>query len=130
MLNIELIDTLYAGLTKEQKDDLIVKLFKRSKQTMNYFRRTKDISLSKLEILADYFHMPLDYFRVESNFKFNNVNGSNNYVGNVSVGTNLLIENEALRRDNCRLQEMLVAKDQVIEAHEKTIKALESHISI
>lgn len=130
MLNIELIDTLYAGLTKEQKDDLIVKLFKRSKQTMNYFRRTKDISMSKLEILADYFHMPLDYFRVESNFKFNNVNGSNNYVGNVSVGTNLLIENEALRRDNCRLQEMLVAKDQVIEAHEKTIKALESHISI
>jgi len=129
MLNIELIDTLYAGLTKEQKDDLIVKLFKRSKQTMNYFRRTKDISLSKLEILADYFHMPLDYFRVESNFKFNNVNGSNNYVGNVSVGTNLLIENEALRRDNCRLQEMIVAKDQVIEAHVKTIKALESHIS-
>ena len=26
---------------------------------MNYFRRTKDISLSKLEILADYFHKPL-----------------------------------------------------------------------
>ena len=97
---------------------------------MNYFRRTKDISMSKLEILADYFHMPLDYFRIESNFKFNNVNGSNNYVGNVSVGTNLLIENEALRKDNSRLQEMLDAKDKVIEAHEKTIKALESHISI
>jgi len=130
MLNIDLIDNLYAGLSKEQKDDLIIRLFKRSKQTMNYFRRTKDISMSKLEILADYFHMPLDYFRIESNFKFNNVNGSNNYVGNVSVGTNLLIENEALRKDNSRLQEMLDAKDKVIEAHEKTIKALESHISI
>ena len=130
MLNIDLIDNLYAGLSKEQKDDLIIRLFKRSKQTMNYFRRTKDISMSKLEILADYFHMPLDYFRIESNFKFNNVTGSNNYVGNVSVGTNLLIENEALRKDNSRLQEMLDAKDKVIEAHEKTIKALESHISI
>ena len=130
MLNIDLIDNLYAGLSKEQKDDLIIRLFKRSKQTMNYFRRTKDISMSKLEILADYFHMPLDYFRIESNFKFNNVNGSNNYVGNVSVGTNLLIENEALRKDNSRLQEMLDAKDKVIEAHDKTIKALESHISI
>lgn len=130
MLNIDLIDNLYAGLYKEQKDDLIIRLFKRSKQTMNYFRRTKDISMSKLEILADYFYMPLDYFRIESNFKFNNVNGSNNYVGNVSVGTNLLIENEALRKDNSRLQEMLDAKDKVIEAHEKTIKALESHISI
>ena len=128
MLNIELIDTLYAGLTKEQKDDLIVKLFKRSKQTMNYFRRTKDISLSKLEILADYFHMPLDYFRVESNFKFNNVNGSNNYVGNVSVGTNLLIENESLRKEIESLKREMVSKDKIIEGNEKLIHTLEKRL--
>ena len=60
MLNLDLIDNLYAGLTKEQQQDLISLLFKKSKQTMSYFRRTKDISLSKLEVLADFFHMPLE----------------------------------------------------------------------
>ena len=71
MLNLDLIDNLYAGLTKEQQQDLISLLFKKSKQTMSYFRRTKDISLSKLEVLADFFHMPLDYFRVGSSFRAN-----------------------------------------------------------
>jgi len=99
MLNLELIDNLYAGLPREKQQELIGLLFKRSKQTMAYFRRTKDISLSKLEILADFFHMPLDYFRANSSFKSNNVSGNNNYVGNVSMGTNLLIENDALRKE-------------------------------
>ena len=77
MLNLDLIDNLYAGLTKEQQQELIGLLFKKSKQTMSYFRRTKDISLSKLEVLADFFHMPLDYFRVGSSFRANNVSGNN-----------------------------------------------------
>ena len=47
MLNLEMIDTLYASLSKEQQQSLIGLLFKKSKQTMNYFHRTKDISLSK-----------------------------------------------------------------------------------
>ena len=45
MLNIDLIDELYESLSKEEQQNLIVLLFKRSKQTMNYFRRTKDINL-------------------------------------------------------------------------------------
>ena len=49
MLNIDLVDNLYASLSKEQQQNLCSLLFKNSKQTMNYFRRTKDISLSKLE---------------------------------------------------------------------------------
>lgn len=65
MLNLDLIDNLYAGLTKDQQQELIGLLFKKSKQTMSYFRRTKDISLSKLEVLADFFHMPLDTFALE-----------------------------------------------------------------
>ena len=60
MLNLDLIDNLYAGLTKEQQRELISLLFKKSKQTMSYFRRTKDISLCKLEGLGDLFQMPLD----------------------------------------------------------------------
>lgn len=92
MLNIDLVDNLYASLSKEQQQNLCSLLFKNSKQTMNYFRRTKDISLSKLETLANFFHMPLDYFRLGNSFATNNVNGNNNYIGNVSLSNNLLIE--------------------------------------
>jgi len=56
MLNTELVDRMYAELPKERQQELITLLFKNSKQTMNYFKRTKDISLSKLEILADLSH--------------------------------------------------------------------------
>ena len=63
MLNIDLIEQRFNALSKEQKEELIVLLFQQSKQTMAYFRRTKDISLSKLETLADFFEMPLDAFR-------------------------------------------------------------------
>ena len=94
-----MIDTLYASLSKEQQQSLIGLLFKKSKQTMNYFHRTKDISLSKLETLADFFGMPLDYFRKNSNFKTNNVAGNNNFVGNVSISTNLMLENQSLRKE-------------------------------
>lgn len=57
MLNLEMIDNLYASLSKEQQQALIAQLFKKSKQTMSYFHRTKDISLSKLETLADFFDL-------------------------------------------------------------------------
>ena len=125
MLNLDLIDDLYARLTKEQKQELISLLFKKSKQTMSYFRRTKDISLSKLEILADFFHMPLDYFRKEGTFKTTNVNGNNNSVsvGNVSVNTNLMLENESLRREILTMKETLKAKEETLKSKDETLKS-------
>ena len=63
MLNIDLVYNLYEGLTPDKKEELLGLLFKKSRQTMAYFKRSKDISLSKLEILADFYHMPLDYFQ-------------------------------------------------------------------
>lgn len=128
MLNLDLIDNLYAGLTKEQQQDLISLLFKKSKQTMSYFRRTKDISLSKLEVLADFFHMPLDYFRVESSFKANNVSGNNNYVGNISVNTNLMMENESLRREISGLRETLKAKEETLHTKNDLIDNLKIQV--
>ena len=122
MLNIDLVDNLYAGLSKEQQQNLCSLLFKNSKQTMNYFRRTKDISMSKLEILADFFHMPLDYFRMGSSFAANNVNGNNNYVGNVSLSNNLLIENDSLRKEVESLKETLKAKDETLKAKDEVIQ--------
>ena len=38
MLNTELIENLYAGLSKEQQQELLTLLFKRSKQTLSYFK--------------------------------------------------------------------------------------------
>ena len=116
MLNTELIENLYAGLSKEQQQELLTLLFKRSKQTLSYFKRTKDITLSKLEVLADFFHMPLDYFRVGNTFKGNNVSGNNNQVGNVSVNTNLMLENEALRREIKALEDIVKAKNDALPA--------------
>ena len=59
MLNIDLLENLYAGLDNDKKQELMTLVFKKSRQTFSYFRRTKDVSLSKVEIIADYFHMPL-----------------------------------------------------------------------
>lgn len=48
MLNIDLVYNLYDGLTPDKKERLLGLLFKKSRQTMAYFKRSKDISLSKL----------------------------------------------------------------------------------
>ena len=121
MLNLDLIDNLYAGLTKEQQQELISLLFKKSKQTMSYFRRTKDISLSKLETLADFFHMPLDYFRVGNTFRANNVAKNNNNVGNVSV---------SLRREISGLKETLKAKEETLNTKNDLIDNLKIQVKI
>lgn len=96
---------------------------------MAYFKRSKDISLSKLEILADFYHMPLDYFRANSNFKTNNVNGNNNYVGNVSVSTNLLVENESLRKQVASLERELVSKDETNKVLKDLVDSLKNQIA-
>jgi len=136
MLNIDLIENLYSGLPRDKQQELIGLLFKKSKQTMAYFRRTKDISLSKLETLADFFHMPLDYFRANSSFKSNNVSGNNNYVGNVSLSTNLLIENQGLRdklasalSENETLKKMAKFQEDYIEHLKAQNAALQTQIN-
>lgn len=124
MLNVDLLENLYAGLDNDKKQELMSLIFKKSRQTFAYFRRTKDVSLSKLEIIADYFHMPLDYFRINSAFKANNVAGNNNYVGNVSISTNLLIENESLKRELEALKETIKAKDESLKTKDLLIETL------
>ena len=125
MLNLDLIDNLYAGLTKEQQQELIGLLFKKSKQTMSYFRRTKDISLSKLEVCADFFHMRMVNLQKEGAFKTTNVSGNNNSVsvGNVSVNTNLMLENDSLRREISTMKETLKAKDETLKSKDETLKS-------
>ena len=128
MLNIDLVYNLYEGLTPEKKEELLGLLFKKSRQTMAYFKRSKDISLSKLEILADFYHMPLDYFRANSSFKTNNVTGNNNYVGNVSFSTNLLVENESLRKQVASLEREIDTLKSSLASKDDTNTVLKDHV--
>ena len=130
MLNTELLDNLYAGLTKEQQQNLITLLFKNSKQTMNYFKRTKDVGLSKLETLSDFFHMPIDYFRLGNSFSSNNVSGNNNYVGNVSLSNNLLIENLSLRKELESVKATMEAKDDNLRRADALIQSKDEIIKV
>lgn len=123
MLNIELIENLYASLPKEQQQNLTSQLFKRSKQNMNYFRRTKDISMSKLETIADFFHMPLDYFRQNGAVKAINVLGDDNQVGNVYINSNLIKEIEGLKKELDSKKETLESKEETIKAKNDTIES-------
>lgn len=118
MLNIELVDRLYAQLPREQQQQLIALLFKQSKQTMAYFRRTKDISLSKLETLADFFRLPLDALR----------QGSTTPPLHAEHDTQLVMENEQLRHEIDHLQALLRSKDETIEAKNETINTLKSQL--
>lgn len=126
MLNFELINTLYEGLSREQKQELIGLLFKKSKQSISYFRRSKDISLSKLEIIADYFQMPLDYFRDDGSFQTNNLRSDGKYVNIATTTTGLMIENVFLRKEVLGLKTTIEAKNQTIETMKKLNDALES----
>ena len=118
MLNIELVERLYAQLPREQQQQLITKLFKQSKQTMAYFRRTKDISLSKLETLADFFNVPLDVLR----------RGSTTPPLRQERNNTLATENKQLRKEIEHLQALLHSKDETIEAKNETIAMLKMQL--
>ena len=130
MLDVELIENLYNGLDKEQKERLMELVFKKSKQGITYFRRTNDITLSKLEIIADFFHMPLDYFRLGHSFKTQNFNGNNSQCGNVNINTNLMAENQGLARELAAVKETLAKMEDMIKSKDEVIKAKDEVITM
>ena len=117
MLNVDLIESLYNSLPSSRQKALLTMLFNRSDQTMEYFRKRKDISFSKLEILADFFNKPLEYFRQDSSFIADDRNYGNNYVGNIYINsdTNLMAENEMLRKKVSSLETAIDEKDKAIK---------------
>ena len=117
MLNVDLIESLYNSLPSSRQKVLLTMLFNRSDQTMEYFRKRKDISFSKLEILADFFHKPLEYFRQDSSFIADDSYYGNNYVGNIYINsdTNLMAENEMLRKKVSSLETAIDEKDKAIK---------------
>ena len=130
MLDVELIENLYNGLDKEQKELLMKQVFKKSKQGITYFRRTNDITLSKLEIIADFFHLPLDYFRQGHSFKTQNFNGNNSQCGNVNINTNLMAENQGLAKELAAVRETLAKTEEMVKSKEETIKTKDELITM
>lgn len=131
MLDVELIENLYNGLDKNQKERLMELVFKKSKQGITYFRRTNDITLSKLEIIiADFFHMLLDYFRLGHSFKAQSIFGDNNQLGNVNINTNLMAENQGLAKELAAVRETLASKEAMIETMGQTIKAKDNVVTV
>lgn len=73
MLNHDLIDSLYKALPLAKRKELTHELFGEGRQSMAYFRRNRDVRLSKVEILSRYFDVPLDSLVVESKFVYDPV---------------------------------------------------------
>ena len=123
MLNVDLIESLYNSLPSSQQKVLLTMLFNRSDQTMEYFRNKKDISFSKLEILADFFNKPLEYFRQDSSFIVDDSYFGNNYVGNIYINsdTDLMAENQMLRNEISSLETAIEEKDKVIKELDETL---------
>ena len=117
MLNVDLIESLYNSLPSSRQKVLLTMLFSRSDQTMEYFRKKKGISFSKLEILADFFNKPLEYFRQDSSFIADDSYYGNNYVGNIYINsdTDLMAENEMLRKKVSSLETAIDEKDKAIK---------------
>ena len=124
MLNIDLIYKHYDSLTREKKEELLTKLFKNSRQTMAYFRRTKNVSLSKLEILADAFNKPIDYFRLNNPYDEDEI-----VKGDVRENTTpvevLESNNEELRKQVKKLQEKNEILTQMLKLKNETCEALQ-----
>ena len=129
MLNIELIETLYRGLSPEKQEHLLTLLFN-GKHSIDYFReKMNDVGMTKLETLADFFHVPMEIFRKDSKalrYMCDNISSDNNIVGNIIVGADqqLLQERKALASENESLRKTIEAKDKLIEELKAEIKNL------
>lgn len=143
MLNLDLIDALYKQLSKQQKQELISILFKKSRQSMSYFHRTKDISLSKLETMADFFHLTLDSFRVGNDMAPSIMKGYKYKAGDQKMLstnpeiTKLKAENDSLKSENKnlrleleRLKELNASNQQLLEAKQEVLNTKDQLIQL
>lgn len=73
MLNHDLIDSLYKALPLAKRKELTHELFGEGRQSMAYFRRNRDVRLSKVEILSRYFDVPVDSLVAGSKFAYDPV---------------------------------------------------------
>ena len=121
MLNHELLDELYKGLALPRKKELLKLLFGESNQSMAYFRRGKDIMLSKAEIISDFFDIPIDTLRVDNRYEYDHRTKKMAVKGAAAASTPKAepttnpTELTELRLRNQYLEESLKLKEERIE---------------
>lgn len=70
MLNYTRISELYHSLDADKKKELLRELFGEGNQTMAYFKNGRDSRFSKIEILSDFFEVPIDSLREGTHYLY------------------------------------------------------------
>ena len=130
MLNIELVETLYDELPSSSQEHIKFLLFGNKRQDLSAFLRSNDIDLSRLEILADYFRMPLESLRKDSQFDMTSTRGNNMVRNNIYVqeDESLAMEREALKKEIENLRNQINAKTAELEAKDRRIAELNAQM--
>lgn len=119
MINYGIVETLYKKLTPESKKSLLRKIFGDSNQSLAYFKRTKDTTFSKVEILADCLNVPVDALRQKPRYRFDS-----------SLNEMVPMPSESIDKSNKVFdadKEELILKVQFLE---NTLALKEDHIAL
>ena len=91
---------------------------------MAYFRRTKKVNLSKLEILTDAFNKPIDYFRLNNPYDEDEIL-KGDFQENTKPVEVLDSNNEELRKELKKLQEKNDTLTEMLRLKTETWEALQ-----
>lgn len=70
MLNFPLIKDRFYQLSPTERQLLLSKLFGNARQGISYFSKVANPGLNKLEVLADFYGVPIDMLRTNCKFLF------------------------------------------------------------
>lgn len=134
ILNCDLIEQLFERLPNEQQHALIEELFKKSRQSISYFRRTPNITIAKLDILARHFGMPWDAFR-NSNKYFHSISTGDgcHHIASISINDNHAEEVESLTKqlkaEKEKYEQLKKDKEEIIEMQKAMIEMLKAQLA-
>ena len=80
--------------------------------------------------MADFFHLPLDYFRMENASMVQGISTNIATLGELPINSHLILENKALQKDVESLRNMLQAKEETIKAKHELIDTLRGSHSV
>lgn len=121
MINGKRIKELYESLDLERKAELRELVFRNSRQSFNYFDRRKNITFTKVEIIADYFGISMDSLRMKNEedeipvATFGRQKGSSNVEMLKEQVQNLKTITESQKDLIDSLKEVIKMKDEKIE---------------
>lgn len=141
-LNYEFIEGLYKSLDKSRQKLLVERLFKNSRQSIRYFQRNPNITLTKLEILSDFFGLPWDAFRAgnryysEKGSRREDVYSTDRFQGADGFGhlmNELSAQKEEIKRLEdkiAHLNELMALKDMNLKTKDELIQMLKDKVGL